>query len=62
MSNGRYRGIQVIHDNFGIKEGLMTTVHATTATQPTVDGPSAKVSSEICEAGQFIELFLIAYE
>jgi glyceraldehyde 3-phosphate dehydrogenase len=33
---------QVIHDNFGIKEGLMTTVHATTATQPTVDGPSHK--------------------
>lgn len=33
---------KVIHDNFGIKEGLMTTVHATTATQPTVDGPSVK--------------------
>jgi glyceraldehyde 3-phosphate dehydrogenase len=33
---------KVIHDNFGIKEGLMTTVHAATATQPTVDGPSAK--------------------
>ena len=33
---------KVIHDNFGIKEGLMTTVHATTATQPTVDGPSHK--------------------
>lgn len=33
---------KVISDNFGIKEGLMTTVHATTATQPTVDGPSVK--------------------
>eukprot|EP00388_Colpodella_angusta_P041932 GDKK01054700.1.p1 GENE.GDKK01054700.1~~GDKK01054700.1.p1 ORF type:complete len:350 (-),score=132.43 GDKK01054700.1:133-1050(-) len=31
---------KVIHDNFGIVEGLMTTVHATTATQLTVDGPS----------------------
>jgi len=31
---------KVIHDNFGIAEGLMTTVHATTATQLTVDGPS----------------------
>ncbi|CAK9251395.1 unnamed protein product, partial [Sphagnum jensenii] len=33
---------KVIHDNFGIKEGLMTTVHAATASQPTVDGPSLK--------------------
>ncbi|MDG3581617.1 type I glyceraldehyde-3-phosphate dehydrogenase [Galbibacter pacificus] len=33
---------KVLHDNFGIEEGLMTTVHATTATQLTVDGPSKK--------------------
>ena len=33
---------KVLHDNFGIEEGLMTTVHATTATQMTVDGPSRK--------------------
>ena len=31
---------KVLHDNFGIKEGLMTTVHAATATQMTVDGPA----------------------
>ena len=34
--------LQVVHEEFGIKEALMTTVHATTATQKTVDGPSKK--------------------
>ena len=33
---------KVLHDNFGIVDGLMTTVHATTSTQKTVDGPSHK--------------------
>ena len=33
---------KVLHDNFGVKRGLMTTVHAATATQKTVDGPSKK--------------------
>ena len=33
---------KVLHDRWGIKRGLMTTVHAATATQKTVDGPSAK--------------------
>lgn len=33
---------KIVHDNFGIAEALMTTIHAMTATQPTVDGPSKK--------------------
>jgi glyceraldehyde 3-phosphate dehydrogenase len=33
---------KVLHENFGIRRGLMTTVHAATATQKTVDGPSMK--------------------
>jgi glyceraldehyde 3-phosphate dehydrogenase len=33
---------KILNDNFGIEEGLMTTIHATTATQKTVDGPSMK--------------------
>lgn len=34
--------VKVVHDAFGVEEGLMSTVHATTATQITVDGPSRK--------------------
>lgn len=34
--------VKVLLDTFGIEEGLMTTIHAVTATQPTVDGPSKK--------------------
>ncbi len=45
---------KVINDNFGLEEGLMTTVHAMTATQPTVDGPSKKDFRGGRSAGQNI--------
>jgi glyceraldehyde 3-phosphate dehydrogenase len=45
---------KVLHDNYGIVEALMTTVHATTATQKTVDGPSGKNWRDGRGAGQNI--------
>lgn len=41
-TNGLAPLVKVINDNFGLEEGLMTTVHSMTATQKTVDGPSHK--------------------
>ncbi|MGA1825235.1 MAG: type I glyceraldehyde-3-phosphate dehydrogenase [bacterium] len=46
--------IKVLLDNFGIEEGLMTTIHAVTATQPTIDGPSKKDMRAGRGAGQNI--------
>lgn len=45
---------KVIQDHFGLAEGLMTTIHASTATQPTVDGPSKKDPRSGRGAGQNI--------
>lgn len=45
---------KIVHENFGIESGLMTTVHATTATQKTVDGPSGKLWRDGRGAGQNI--------
>lgn len=41
-TNGLAPVVKVLHDNFGVKRGLMTTIHATTASQLTVDGTSKK--------------------
>lgn len=53
-TNGLAPLAKVINDHFGIEEGLMTTVHATTATQKTVDGVSGKAWRDGRSAGQNI--------
>ncbi|KAL2644158.1 hypothetical protein R1flu_011745 [Riccia fluitans] len=42
MINNPFHSVQVVHKEFGIVQGLMTTVHATTAPQKTVECPSGK--------------------
>jgi glyceraldehyde 3-phosphate dehydrogenase len=44
--------VKVIHGNFGIMEGLMTTVYTIIATQKTVDGPSGKLWQDDCRTAQ----------
>jgi glyceraldehyde 3-phosphate dehydrogenase len=46
--------VKVVNDNWGVEEGLMTTVHATTATQNTVDGPCKKWRSGRAALGNII--------
>ena len=50
---------KVLNDKFGILDGLMTTVHSTTATQKTVDGPSMKDWRGGAASGNIILLLLV---